>query len=94
MGCATSLVRCDVGRLHSRIDDLIATGTYTAPELHISICADFCDVGLSGLPSGTSILAEFMFKYVKAHSKSKSSSKQQINDRKLVANQTGKANTT
>ena len=64
MGFAASLVRCDVGRLRSRIDVLIATGTYAAPELHISICADFCDVGLSGLPSGTSILAAFMFEQV------------------------------
>ena len=64
MGFAASLVRCDVGRLHSRIDDLIATGSYAAPELHISICADFCEVGLPGLPSGTSVVAAFMFKYV------------------------------
>ena len=94
MGFAALLIRCDVGRLHSRIDNLIASESDAASELHITICADFCDVGLSGLPSGTSILAAFMFKYVKPHSKAKSSSKQQINDRKLVANQTGKANTT
>ena len=64
MGFAASLVRCDVGRLRSCIDVLIVTGSYAASEVHISICADFCDVGLSGLPSGTSVVAAFMFKYV------------------------------